>query len=70
MPDRVSLITRLILDRPTCLNCIAEKSGMTVSQAGATLDLIENALKIYQELDWCRVCGEAKEVCSLKQRTP
>ena len=69
MPDRVSIITRLILDRPTCLDCIAPKSGVTAREAEATLDLIEDALKVYREPDRCRVCDEMKQVFSVKRLT-
>jgi hypothetical protein len=69
MADRVSIVTRLILDRPTCLACLATKSGLTVREAEATLDLIEDALRVYREPDRCRVCEEMKRVFSVKRLT-
>ena len=72
MPDDdcVSIVTRLILDRPTCIDCIAKKSGLTVRQAEATLDMIEDALRVFREPDRCRVCEEMKRVFSVKRLTP
>lgn len=69
MPDPVSAITPLILDRPTCLDCLAEKSGLTGAEVEAALALIGEALKVYQEPDRCRACGETKDVFSVKRRT-
>jgi hypothetical protein len=69
MADRVSIVTRLILDRPTCLACLATKSGLTVREAEATLDLIEDALRVSREHDRCRVCEEMKRVFSVKRLT-
>jgi hypothetical protein len=70
MPDRVSIVTRLILDRPTCLDCIAKKSGLTVREAEVTLDMIADALMVYREPDRCLVCEETKRVFSVKRLTP
>ena len=68
--DRVSIVTRLILDRPTCLDCIARKSGLTVREAEVTLDMIADALRVYREPDRCLVCEEMKRVFSVKRLTP
>ena len=68
--DRVSIVTRLILDRPTCLDCIAGKSGLSAREAEATLDMIADALRVYREPDRCRVCEEMKRVFSVKRLTP
>jgi hypothetical protein len=70
MSDRVSIVTRLILDRPTCPDCIGKKSGLTTREVDATLGLIADALKVYREPDRCHVCDETREVFSVKRLTP
>jgi len=44
----VFIITPLILDRPTCLDCIARKAGVTLGEAVVALERIEGALKVYR----------------------
>ena len=70
MSDRVSIVTGLIIDRPTCLACISTKSGLTVHEVEVALDMIADALRVYREPDRCRVCDEMKRVFSVKRLTP
>jgi hypothetical protein len=68
MANGVPLITPLVLDRPTCFQCIVEKAGVTPGEAAAAVEQITDALKVYRETDRCRVCGQTKEVLSVKRR--
>jgi hypothetical protein len=68
--DYVFIITPLILDRPTCLDCIARKAGVTLGEAVAALERIEDALKVYRQADRCRACGETTKVLSVRQGAP
>lgn len=70
MPDRVSIVARLIMDRPTCLDCIATKSGLTTREAEETLTAIDDALRVFREPGLCRVCEETKRVFSVRGRRP
>jgi hypothetical protein len=67
MPDRVSVITFLIIDRPTCLACIAMKSALTVPEIEAALGVIRDTVNVYRQSDRCRVCGEITDVASVKR---
>jgi len=67
--DHVFIITPLILDRPTCLDCIARKAGVTLGEAVVALERIEGALKVYRESDRCRACGETTKVLSARRST-
>ena len=71
MPDRVSIITRLIIDRPTCLDCLATKSGITVYEVGDVLKVIAGALKVYYRAPGsCLICEEMKDVASVRSSWP
>jgi hypothetical protein len=69
MPDRAALITALILDRPTCLECIASKSLVSVERAGAVLETIATALVLNRATGRCVVCGEITDVHSVGRPT-
>jgi hypothetical protein len=45
MPEPTALITSLILDRPTCLDCLATKAGMGLADVEAALDRIATAVR-------------------------
>ena len=58
MPDVSTLVTALILERPLCMPCIAEKSGLTSERARAALEVVESFLKVYRDLNGrCHACG-------------
>lgn len=65
MPDRAALITALILDQPTCVDCIAEKSGLSASVLAATLRTVQAALVLHSAVDRCRDCGTVTAVFSI-----
>ena len=62
MSDRAALITALILERPLCLNCIADKSLVTVERATQVLETIETALVLARETARCTACGTTTAV--------
>ena len=61
-------IFSLILDRPTCLDCLVQTSGMGATATHQALTVIADTLKIYQERERCRVCDELKPVLSIKAK--
>jgi hypothetical protein len=65
MPDRETLATALILNRPMCVDCIAEKSGLSVSILAATLRTVQTALVLHSAVDRCRECGTVTAVFSI-----
>ena len=66
MPDCVALITALILDQLMCVDCIAEKSGLSVSVLAATLRTVQTALVLHSAVDRCRECGIVTAVFSIE----
>lgn len=65
MPDRAALVTALILDRPMCVDCIAEKSGRSVSALVATLNTVQTVLVLHSAVDRCQACGVVTAVFSI-----
>jgi hypothetical protein len=47
MPPHASLLAVLLDQRPTCPDCVAAKSGLTVSQVNAYLTVISAALESF-----------------------
>jgi hypothetical protein len=57
-PGLVVLITSVILERPTCLICLAEKVGASKLAVVRTLERMERTLLIKTANDdRCRACG-------------
>jgi hypothetical protein len=48
-----------------CVDCIAEKSGLSVSVLAATLRTVQTALVLHSAVDRCRECGTATAVFSI-----
>ena len=66
MPNRATLITALILDRPMCLDCIAAKSGLPADTIDGVLQRIGRVLNLQRTVERCRACGETDvEVASV-----
>ena len=66
MPQTAALIAALILERPLCFTCIAEKADTSEAAVEATLAIIAPAVQLHREHDGrCRACGNAGAVVSL-----
>jgi hypothetical protein len=66
MPANAAVIAVLILERPMCLDCIASKSGVTVTEVDRYLTVIARSLELRRfEHERCRACGEERPVFSL-----
>jgi hypothetical protein len=65
MPDPTALITALLLDRPMCLPCIAEKALVSLQRAESTLETIATALVLRRETGRCVACGATTAVHSV-----
>jgi hypothetical protein len=65
MPDLAALVIALILDRPTCRDCIAVKSGLSTPELDATLTTVHTVVQIRNATDRCRVCGAITTVLSI-----
>lgn len=62
MPGIAALVTALILDRPTCIRCLATKSAVSLAAMDSTIAAIETALVLHRSTDRCRVCGTTDTV--------
>ena len=67
MPERSALVTALIVERPMCVRCIAERCGLagrSVKQILARLDpLVTHRFTKAR----CRACGNDDEVYSVER---
>jgi hypothetical protein len=68
MPERGALVAVLIMERPLCVTCISEKSGITIAETEALLTRIEGTVSLTLATDRCRACGEPTEVYWLSRR--
>ena len=65
MPEHSSVIALLLLERPTCLDCIALKSGLPITEVDRCLTIIGTSLELVRNDDRCRVCGNVGPAFSL-----
>jgi hypothetical protein len=65
MAHRAALITALILERPLCIRCIQEKSGLRPPSLRTTLSNIRTVLRVRREHGRCRACGIVTSIVSL-----
>jgi len=63
MPELTASITALLIERPTCLNCLTDKSGAAPSAVIESLRRIEQVLTMHRaDADRCHACGEVGRV--------
>ena len=66
MPGTLAIITAVILERPLCLACVAEKVGLRSDPSlEARLAQVEQVLNLHREEGRCRVCGVRTTVVSV-----
>jgi hypothetical protein len=62
MREKGALVAVLIIERPLCLNCIAQKSAIAADEVEPLLARIATKVAITSAVDRCRTCGETKKV--------
>ena len=68
MPERAAIVTALIMDRPLCLPCVAQRASLDEAEAKTVLDRIESVLKLRRvDQGRCRACGAVVNVFSINQ---
>jgi len=68
MSEHAALITVLILDRPTCLDCIAAKTEMGMPSVRAHLEHIGKIVTVKQEpRERCQTCGNVGHTISISR---
>ncbi len=65
MPEYAALIAILIIDRPLCVKCISDKSGLTAKQVESYLDRIRRTVSVERGFDFCRRCAKTTAVYSI-----
>jgi hypothetical protein len=63
--EALAAVTALVLDRPICLDCIALKSGVSVSEVETIVPKIAAAVKLYRDVTRCRACDGVARVLSM-----
>ena len=60
--------TALIMERPLCLSCVAQRASLDESDAKTILDRIESVLKLRRANPGrCRACGSVVTVFSVDE---
>jgi hypothetical protein len=68
MPERAAIVTALIMDRPLCLACVAQRASLDECEAQTILDKIESVLELQRvQPGRCRACGSVVTVFSVAQ---
>jgi hypothetical protein len=62
MPEKGALLAVLIVERPLCVDCISEKSGLPTDQIEPFLTRIESKVPLSRGEDRCRACGRFMNV--------
>jgi hypothetical protein len=66
MPDTIALIALLIVGRPLCVACIAERIGLSPMDLESYFARIRASLTVFHEdSDRCQGCGMVGKVYSL-----
>jgi len=66
MLEHAAVIAVLLLERPTCLDCIAMKAGLTLTEVNSYLATMTKTLDLVRQDDErCRVCGNIGHAFSL-----
>lgn len=65
MPERIAVVTTLIVERPMCLECVADRAGLATSEIETILQQIARGLELHYEAARCRICGATKRVVSI-----
>ena len=66
MPDKMTMIALLIVERPLCGLCIGERVGLFHLDLEPYFARIRDSLKVFHEdSDRCRACGIVGKVYSV-----
>jgi hypothetical protein len=69
MPDIAARIAVLIIDRPLCIDCIADRGQIGVATVKEYLQRIDPIFSVNRHADdRCRACGHIGRVVSLSRR--
>ena len=64
MPDKSALVAILLGERPLCIDCISQKSGVSRGAVEPLLTRIGMTIGLSRLVDRCRACGRTERVYS------
>lgn len=67
MAEQIARVVALILERPTCAECIARRGAMTPTKVDEALTMIQQVLELRAEPAPCRTCGKTRLVFSTRR---
>ena len=65
MSATAAVVAAMILDRPLCVPCLYDRSGMLSGEVDAALTALTGVLKLQRGVDRCRACGTTGQVVSI-----
>jgi hypothetical protein len=67
MPEKIdSLVIALLVDRPLCWACLADRLGLTREGAQAAVDHLDQTVRVgHRGADRCRACGHHGETIGI-----
>lgn len=66
MPEHPAFIAIVILDRPTCVECVAVKVGMKISIVADYLERLGGLITVSRSTtERCRQCGNVAQTVSI-----
>ena len=69
MPEIAALITVLIVERPLCVDCIAEKAQTSTVAVRSYLARINQSVGVIRAIDdRCRACGRVGNTFSVHRK--
>ena len=64
-PGPLSLVTSLLFDRPTCIDCISTKTGLSTIEVDRYLTVTAVSLQLRRSWAGCGICDTEGEVYAL-----
>jgi predicted Zn-ribbon and HTH transcriptional regulator len=69
MLERVIFLTALIVERPMCLECIADRVSLPLREIATVLQQVARRRALHHEPARCRTCGATQRVVSVDRRS-
>ena len=64
MPEHAALIAVLLMERPLCVDCISDKSGLSADEIESYLSRVRRSVSVERGIALCRKCGNSTAVYS------
>jgi hypothetical protein len=69
VPEKATVLVRLLLERPVCGPCISEKAGIVIADIEPLLTRIKQTIYVKSGTEHCRACGMSTLVYSLFRKS-